>query len=295
MLKFEFKDAIGILLVLATLAFGVALLGTNPLRPADTLHVWIRVAFAVMGVGLSFAVKLVLMIPKSASSPAPVSPSSTLEYEESFERTQRELASIIPESKLLGEYQIGRTMLQIVSDNIVDSKADVVVSSDDNHFTARGGVAKAILSKGGAELDRELASFRRHKFRQGQLAVTTGGKSEWRAILHTAVIDLDESRYPSPDIIRVIVRRCLLCAEAIGAQRIAFPILGGGTASRHMTPQESADAMLEAIIGSLQQQAPSDSFSYVALYAFRSSDADQAVVRLNRLRTNDSKGPVPAS
>jgi len=283
MLKFEFKEAVGVLLVLATLALGVALIGTNPLKPADTLHVWSRVAFAVLGVGLFIAVKFVIMAPKGPPPLRPVSPSASQEYEESFQKTQQELASIIPESKLLAERQIGRTMLQIVSDNIVDSKADVVVSSDDNHFTARGGVAKAILTKGGTELDQELSSFRRHKFRQGQLAVTSGGKSEWRAVLHTAVIDLDESRYPSPEIIRLIVRRCLLCAEAIGAQRIAFPILGGGTASRHMTPQESADAMLETIIASLKQQTAPDGFSYIALYAYRSSDADQAVIRLNEL------------
>jgi O-acetyl-ADP-ribose deacetylase (regulator of RNase III) len=288
----EIKDVQGVLLVLATLALGVALIGTNPLKATETLTLWSRIAFAVLGLGLFIAVKFVLITPNSRPSPAPVSPSTSQEYDESFKKTQEELASIIPESKLLAECQIGRTMLQIVSDNIVDSKADVVVSSDDNHFTARGGVARAILTKGGAGIDQELSNFRRHKFRQGQLAMTTGGTSGWRAILHTAVIDLDEARYPSPEVIRVIVRRCLVCAEAIGAQRIAFPVLGGGTASKHMTPQESADAMLETIIDFVKQQVQADAFSYIALYAFRSSDADQAVQRLNKVR---NAGPAHAN
>jgi O-acetyl-ADP-ribose deacetylase (regulator of RNase III) len=285
MFKFEFKEAAAVLLVLGTLSLGVALIGTNPLRPSDTLSLWIRIAFAVLGLGL-FAVTLFLRSrPETPAQPRAVTPSANNEYEESFKKAQDEFASIIPESKLLAECQIGKAVLQIVSDNIVDSKADVVVSSDDNHFTARGGVAKAIGAKAGDEVDKELAHFRHHKFRQGQLAVTTGGSSAWRAILHTAVIDLDESRYPSPDVIRAIVRRCLLCAEAIGAQRVAFPILGGGTASKHMTPQESADAMIKTIIASLKQQSQTDGFSYVALYAFRSTDADKAIIRLNKVKS----------
>lgn len=280
MFKFELKEAVAVLLLLATLAVAVALTGT--FKP-EALSLWTRVAFAVLGVGLFIAILFLARKQKSVSAPE-VSLSTNQEYEESFKKTQDELSTIIPEIKLLAECQIGGTMLQIVSDDIVGSKADIVVSSDDNYFTARGGVAKAILTKGGTEIAQQLSKFRRHKFRQGQLAVTTGGKSGWRAILHTAVIDLDESRYPTPDVIRLIVRRCLVCAEAIGAQRIAFPVLGGGTASKRMTPQESADAMLETIIASLQGKTDRDVFSYIAVYAFRSADADRAVERLNKLR-----------
>ena len=269
------------LLVMATLSLGLALLGTNPLKPAETLTVWVRIAFAALGLALFLAPRFA----GSRPTDVPKAPPSTAEYEERFRKTQQAISTITPEHKVVAERQIGGAMFQILSDDILNARVDVIVSSDDNHFTARGGVAKAIVGRAGSDVEHQLVSFRRHAFRQGDLAVTTGGNSEWRAVLHPAVIDLDENRYPTAEVLNLVVQRLLFCANAMGARRIAFPVLGGGTASKHMTAQESAEVMTQTIIAFLQNQRTGDKFSYVALYAFKADDASRAAALLNKVES----------
>jgi O-acetyl-ADP-ribose deacetylase (regulator of RNase III) len=157
---------------------------------------------------------------------------------------------------------------------MLTARTDILVSSDDNYLQAKGGVAKAILDKAGSVVEAELARRRRHPLRQGDIAVTGGGLTGARAILHPAIIDLDQSRYPNQSLIRKVVRRSLSCAVALGAGSIAFPVLGGGTASKYLEPWES----IQAIVGeTLDHVRGSDTRTmggliYIALYVYDPKD-----------------------
>jgi hypothetical protein len=206
MLKFEFKEPAEVLLMLATLAVGIALLGTNPLDTPNPLNMWVRIAFGVLGCG--FLVGLLVSARHSYRTELPVQP--TADYSARFEATQKMIANLTPDRRILADKQIGRANFVVLNEDIVRANADVVVSSDDNHFTARGGVAKAIRDKLGPEAQKELDYFRQHRFRQGQLAITTGGNWGRRAVIHPAVIDLDENRYPRAETIRRLTRQSLI-------------------------------------------------------------------------------------
>jgi len=209
----------------------------------------------------------------------------TSEYRERFDAQQRRIPDIAPEKVILAEARFGKAKFDILHDDIVTSAADVLVSSDDNHLQARGGVAKAILNAAGSSVAAELCRRRAYKLRQGKLAVTSGGELNCRAIIHPAVIDLDENRYPDEMTIRSIVRASIHFAISLGASSIAFPVIGGGTASKSLTPAEGVQVIVSEIVEILSQQAKQtpNGLTYVALYVFdRSAVADLDLPELLR-------------
>lgn len=270
MLKLEFKEASGVLLVLATLSIGVAVIGTNPLNSSNVLDLWMRATLGALGIILLAIALILLRATPRSNGTTPVNP----EYEQRFRDAQAKIADITPEEKLLGEASIGRVKFDVINDNILGSRADVIVSSDDNQLRAMGGVAKAVLVKAGSDVAKELARYSRTPLRQGQLVITTGGDWGCRAIIHPAVIDLDENRYPTAELIKLIVRRSLDCALAIGARSISFPVLGGGTASKHLKPSESVCAIVDEIVTFLNEHKnDGEFFTHIALYIYNKNDA----------------------
>lgn len=288
MLKLEFKEPAAVLLILAAITLAVSIIGTNPIDHAASLGPWERAGLGGLGVAL------VLWFLVSSRRQAASGDSAPLnqEFKERLRNAQENLAEIIPESKLLGGANVGRTKFDVVNDSICSSRAEVIVSSDDNHFGARGGVAKAILEKAGQVVREELGRYRSKSFSQGQLVVTTGGKWPCRAILHLAVIDLDENRYPDTAVIKKLVHRSLQCALALGARSIALPVLGGGTASKYLKPQDSARAIAEEVVAFLEvRQHDDDLFTHVALYVFDKRDADGLPARL--MEDDGGAGELP--
>ena len=152
------------------------------------------------------------------------------------EASRLTIGELTPDKKIVVDRQIGRLRLLVLNDDICHASTDVIVSSDDNYFSARGGVSKLLLDKLGPGVRRELEHYRKAGFRQGQIAITTGGDWGRRAVIHAAVIDLDYDLYPTPEAIRIVTRRSLGCAAALGAGSIAFPVLGGGYATMRMNP-----------------------------------------------------------
>ena len=115
--------------------------------------------------------------------------------QERDKRSREEFRDIALEEAMVAAQDVEDTRLVVLKGNILDASVDIFVSSDDNHLRAKGGVAKSILDKAGPEV---IAEFERHRqyyrrLRQGDMAITTGGRTGARAIFHPAVIDLDEN------------------------------------------------------------------------------------------------------
>lgn len=283
MLKMEFKESTAVLLIIAAATIVIAIIGTNPLNPPGALETWAR--FALGGVGIICLVSI-FIVSRRPNKQNHLGHTDT-DYEERFRKTQELLSKITPENTIIGAKIIGNAKFDVINGNILESRSEVIVSSDDNHFSARGGVAKAILEKGGELVIKELSHYRQRKFRQGNIAITTGGEWECRAIIHPAVIDLDENRYPNTDVIKTLVRNSMNCASALGAQSISFPVLGGGTASKTLKPSESIQAIVDEVIAYLNEhKLDALSFLYVSLYVWNKDDASNLTSEL----TNPNKG-----
>lgn len=221
-----------------------------------------------------------LTLPKIAQ-PLGVDPEYDRRFKEAQERDNRSrqrLSELIPAEAIVAEQDVERTHLNVLLGSILNASVDILVSSDDNHLQAKGGVAKAILNKAGLRVGEELEHHSQYPriLRQGDIAVTTGGGTGARAIFHPAVIEFEENRYPDKDVISKIVRRSLICAVALGAESIAFPVLGGGTAKdeKRFRPWDSIQAILaEAVNHALGSDVRVDGpLRHIALYVFNPDD-----------------------
>ena len=188
-------------------------------------------------------------------------------------RTPNEPVELVSLKKIVLEKDYGSASFQVIQDDICKALTDVIVSSDDNHFRAQGGVSKAILDKTGPDVRRQLDYFESRIFRQGHLAITTGGDWKRRAVFHAAVIDLEENRYPTRECVSALTRRLLGCAVALGARSIALPVLGGGFGERGLTAADSVNAIATEVDAYLRQQQGSlASLTRVVLYVYREED-----------------------
>lgn len=254
-LKEIVANVTSLMLAIVVLLLAVAILGFIPFGsdPKNQIHlnVWQRSLFGFIAIGIPLAVASIKYFSSRTVTEAPTDE----EYESRFDAAKNQTESIIPEQKILAEHEFRNVRLTVYNADISIAKADVLVSSDDNYLQAKGGVAKAILDKAGKDTLRELNYYRKlqPKLAHGDIVVTTGGQTEARAIIHPAVIDLIENRYPNQMLIRKIVQRCLACGIAFGARSIAFPVLGGGTASKHLRPWDSIQAIVAAMLSFLEQ------------------------------------------
>jgi O-acetyl-ADP-ribose deacetylase (regulator of RNase III) len=187
--------------------------------------------------------------------------------------SRRIIKELTSDEKIVIDRQIGRSRLLVINDDICNATTDIVVSSDDNYFTARGGVSKLLLDKLGPTVRRELEHYRNAGFRQGQVAITTGGNWGRRAVIHAAVIDLDYDLYPTPEAIQTLTRRSLECAIALGAGSIAFPVLGGGYATKRMSPSDCVNSMVtEMLAFTSAARRGQDQLLGIKLYIFNPKD-----------------------
>jgi hypothetical protein len=58
-----------------------------------------------------------------------------------------QIARLTPEKKAIADERVGRGSLVMRHGDICEASEEIILSSDDNEFTARGGVSQAILEK----------------------------------------------------------------------------------------------------------------------------------------------------
>lgn len=149
------------------------------------------------------------------------------------------------------QYDINTSTLIIRFGNLLNSDAEVIVSSDDNELSMGGGVSGAILVNGGKVI---LDDARKNVPAQlGDVIITTAGKLSQKYVFHCVTIDYsDGQRKTSEDkglqeyIIRRSVDKCLRMMPLLGIESIAFPAIGAGVA--HFSLEEVAISMAEIII-----------------------------------------------
>ena len=136
------------------------------------------------------------------------------------------------------KYKFKNSELTIIFGNILDSKADVIVSSDDTEISMGGGVSRAILCRGGeavrADAKKKLPA------RVGDVVVSSSGNLPQKYIFHCltkrygALSARDEVREGNTDIEEYIIRnsidKCFALLHAMDIRSIAFPCIGEGAA-----------------------------------------------------------------
>lgn len=145
--------------------------------------------------------------------------------------------------------------VELVTGSIAEEESDVIVNSANTDMIMGGGVAEAILSEAGSEVEEEAMA--QAPVAVGDVVVTSGGDLSVRHILHVAVVGEVE-----PDLYEC-TRNVLDVATELGASSLSIPALGTGSAG--MSPQESARDMLRAIRDHIEETG-SDLYIRIVLW-----------------------------
>lgn len=134
-------------------------------------------------------------------------------------------------------YKYNNSEVTIRIGNILDSDAEVLVSSDDCYVTMGGGVSASIRGKEGTgAIENDVG--KKVPAEIGDVVVSTAGTLPHKFIFHAITIGfINNSKLKSlPEeevqdyIIRNSVTKCLNLMRYLSVTTIAFPTIGGGTA-----------------------------------------------------------------
>jgi len=125
-------------------------------------------------------------------------------------------------------YSVGNSTIKVIFGNIIESHAEVIVSSDDTWLTAGGGVSYAINEAAGPALQIDAAKLRHRPL--GDVVVTGGGSLRAKYVFHAITLD---GTYPDTDrslIVRQATSKAIQLLPELGCSSIAFPAIGAGAA-----------------------------------------------------------------
>jgi O-acetyl-ADP-ribose deacetylase (regulator of RNase III) len=134
-------------------------------------------------------------------------------------------------SILVGEYRTesGHT-IQVRQGDLTEEEVDAIVNAANSHLAHGGGVAGAIVRRGGrsiqAESDRWVAEH--GPVPTGQVAVTGAGRLPARAVIHAVGPVWQGGRAGEDELLRSAVWHSLARAEELQLGSIALPAISSG-------------------------------------------------------------------
>ena len=140
-------------------------------------------------------------------------------------------------------FSLGTFTLEIADGDIAAETTDAVVNAANNAFWMGSGVAGAIKSRGGQEIERDAMA--QGPVEPGECVITAGGRLPARYVIHAAVMGQDLRT--SAAIIANATGNALLLADARGLGSIALPAFGTGVGG--FPVDECARVMIGAIGG----------------------------------------------
>jgi O-acetyl-ADP-ribose deacetylase (regulator of RNase III) len=126
---------------------------------------------------------------------------------------------------------IGDATLETARGDITALQVDAIVNAANKYLAHGGGVALAIVRKGGLSIQTESAALiaRRGPLRTGEAVITSGGKLPARFVIHTAgPIWSEQTAEESDKLLRRAIRSCLALADERSLKSIAFPAISTG-------------------------------------------------------------------
>lgn len=143
--------------------------------------------------------------------------------------------------------QVKHTWLELVQGDITELQADAIVNAANEYLLHGGGVAAAIVRKGGAIIQRESTKWvQQHgPVPTGSAAITSGGKLKARHVIH-AVGPVYDGTPRSAQLLASAVRSALRLADERGLKSIALPAISTGIFGYPL--EEAAEVILSTII-----------------------------------------------
>lgn len=146
---------------------------------------------------------------------------------------------------------INRTTLKLIQSDITGMETDAIVNAANQHLAHGGGVAGAILRRGGPEIQRESDAWvRKHgPVPTGSAAITGGGQLPARYVIH-AVGPVYDGTPRSADELASALRSSLALADEHALKSVALPAISTGIFGYPL--DEAARVMLAAAVEYLE-------------------------------------------
>jgi O-acetyl-ADP-ribose deacetylase len=126
---------------------------------------------------------------------------------------------------------IGKLSLEIVEGDITTLTVDTIVNAANKYLAHGGGVALAIVRKGGLAIQVESTALiaKRGPLATGDAVITGGGKLPAKFVIHTVgPVWGEQSEEESDKLLRKAVKSCLALADEKALKSIAFPVVRTG-------------------------------------------------------------------
>lgn len=125
------------------------------------------------------------------------------------------------------EFHVGRMKVVLLKGDITEVEADAIVNAANSFLEHGGGVAGALVRKGGKEIQEESRELVR-KFGPvpvGDVVVTRAGKLKAKYIIHAV-----GPRYgvEGTDLLRSAIRRSIEKARELGVRKLVMPAISTG-------------------------------------------------------------------
>ncbi len=150
------------------------------------------------------------------------------------------------------EVEFKGKVIRLVKGDITELEADAIVNAANKWLKHGGGVAAAIVRKGGDIIQKEsnkiIAEY--GPLEVGDAVATTAGKLKAKAVIHTVgpMYGEGEERLK----LWKATQSSLRLADKKGFKSIAFPAISTGIYG--VPPEIAADAMLEATLDYLEKE-----------------------------------------
>ncbi len=126
---------------------------------------------------------------------------------------------------------VGMVKVSVYTGDLTDQQVDAIVNAANDRLQHVGGVAKAILDRGGKVIEKESNKIIQQQgpLRDGEAVATNSGKLPCKKVVHTVgpeylKVGLSQSRY-------ILRRACLnsfKIAQELKMTSIALPAIGSG-------------------------------------------------------------------
>lgn len=138
--------------------------------------------------------------------------------------SQREILYNIKEMKIIAEKIIQGRLLRLVQGDITERPVDAIVNAANSHLQHGGGVAGAIVRKGGSII--QVESDRIGFVPVGNAAVTGAGRLPCRYVIHTVGPQMGEGAEDQK--LKKAVHSSLSLASGKNLKSIALPAISSG-------------------------------------------------------------------
>jgi len=148
--------------------------------------------------------------------------------------------------------QFGKTRIELIEGDITELQVDAIVNAANSMLAHGGGVAGAIVRKGGMLIRQESDMWVRARgpVPAGSVAITSGGNLPSRYVIHAVGPRMGDGN--EDDTLRHATLRSLETVEKHNLKTVSFPAIGAGISGYPI--ERCARVMLSAVVQYVQQK-----------------------------------------